>query len=160
MPYRNPDLQAAASRDYKRLRTEAVAKLKEEPCVECGGRFPTECMQWDHRPGETKFRPISTMSNYSWARILAEIAKCDLVCANCHAIRTRARITLKPPYAKPERVPRVARTKKPRVLKMYCIHGHLYDAANTYTYHGKRHCRACNRLTIQRRDRARRLVVE
>ena len=30
------------------------------------------------------------------------------------------------------------RGRKPR-----CIHGHLYDEANTYTWHGQRQCRAC-----------------
>jgi hypothetical protein len=46
-------------------------------------------MQWDHRPGSQKVGDISVAF---WGRsrqeVIAEIAKCDLVCANCHAIRT------------------------------------------------------------------------
>ena len=46
-------------------------------------------MQWDHKPG---FEKVGDLSAALWGRsrdeILAEIAKCDLVCANCHAIRT------------------------------------------------------------------------
>jgi hypothetical protein len=46
-------------------------------------------MQWDHLPGSEKLGDISTgMRWLSRAQILEEIAKCELVCANCHAIRT------------------------------------------------------------------------
>jgi hypothetical protein len=49
-------------------------------------------MQFDHRPGEGKsFDVASAVRGYSRKRILAEIAKCDLVCANCHAVRTYRR---------------------------------------------------------------------
>ena len=65
--------------------------LKGGPCVDCGGRFPPECMDWDHRPGEVKTAEVGALRSGSLERMLAEIAKCDLVCANCHRIRTRAR---------------------------------------------------------------------
>jgi len=46
-------------------------------------------MQWDHRPGAEK---IGNISADFWGRtrdeVLDEIAKCELVCTNCHAIRT------------------------------------------------------------------------
>lgn len=29
--------------------------------------------------------------------------------------------------------------------KLYCVNGHLYDAANTYWWRGERHCRTCRR---------------
>lgn len=49
-------------------------------------------MQWDHKPG---FEKLGDVSGDFWGRgreeVLAEIAKCDLVCANCHAIRTFTR---------------------------------------------------------------------
>ena len=46
-------------------------------------------MQWDHRPGFEKLGDISVdFSERSRAEVLAEIAKCDLVCVNCHTIRT------------------------------------------------------------------------
>jgi hypothetical protein len=60
-----------------------------KPCTDCGGSFPPEALQWDHRPGTIKVGEISDgLKNRSRAMILEEIAKCDLVCANCHAIRT------------------------------------------------------------------------
>ena len=46
-------------------------------------------MQWDHKPGFEKLGDISAdFWGRSRADVLAEIAKCDLVCVNCHTIRT------------------------------------------------------------------------
>lgn len=46
-------------------------------------------MQWDHRPGVEKLVELSAAFG-RWSRkdVLAEISKCDLVCTNCHIIRT------------------------------------------------------------------------
>lgn len=70
-----------------------LRELKDgRPCADCGRVFPPQVMQWDHRPGSEKLFEIST--GYGrWTReaILAEIAKCDLVCTNCHIIRTFSR---------------------------------------------------------------------
>jgi len=50
-------------------------------------------MQWDHLPGVEKLGDISgSLRNHSRTKILAETAKCELVCANCHAIRTYKRL--------------------------------------------------------------------
>lgn len=66
-------------------------ELKARPCMDCRLSFPPECMDYDHRPGTVKVRALVEMKSYSMERMLAEIAKCDLVCANCHRIRTKAR---------------------------------------------------------------------
>ena len=65
--------------------------LKAEPCTDCGGTFPPVCMDWDHLPGVLKVRSVGLLLTYSRERILAEVAKCELVCANCHRIRTHQR---------------------------------------------------------------------
>lgn len=64
--------------------------LKSDPCSDCGKTFSSVAMDFDHVRG-VKFRMVSTMVNYSWERVLDEIAKCELVCANCHRIRTKFR---------------------------------------------------------------------
>lgn len=46
-------------------------------------------MDFDHLLD--KFKNVSRMTAYKWDRIEAEIAKCELVCANCHRVRTFAR---------------------------------------------------------------------
>jgi hypothetical protein len=66
--------------------------LKRAPCTDCGGRFPPICMHYDHRDWRTKQRPVATWTSAGALRqMLEEIERCDLVCANCHAIRTGAR---------------------------------------------------------------------
>ena len=54
-------------------------------CTHCGEKHPA-CLDSHHRdPGEKEFR-ISAFGYMGWSkeRILAEIAKCDVLCANCH----------------------------------------------------------------------------
>ncbi len=57
------------------------------PCADCQGLYPSVCLHWHHRDPLTKTMTISR-DRRSKAAILAEIEKCDLLCANCHAIRT------------------------------------------------------------------------
>jgi len=46
-------------------------------------------MDFDHRDGTTKVQGVTRMvSRAGTDRILAEAAKCDIVCANCHRLRT------------------------------------------------------------------------
>lgn len=67
-----------------------IQELKNKPCMDCGGIFPPYVMDFDHRDPKQKIGTISRfrMCNYSREKIFAEIAKCDLVCSNCHRIRT------------------------------------------------------------------------
>jgi len=71
---------------------ERLAVLQAEPCMDCKNRFPVCAMQYDHVRGE-KSDNVSTMvaEGREWSVIETEIAKCELVCANCHAIRTMER---------------------------------------------------------------------
>ena len=81
------------TRNWERGRAEWLLSLKRgKPCTDCGRVFPPEVMQWDHLPGVVKLGEISTgLRGRSRDEVLEEIAKCELVCANCHAIRTFAR---------------------------------------------------------------------
>lgn len=63
--------------------------LKDRPCADCGGRFHPAAMAFDHLPGMPKRLDIATLvlkGSVGLAR--TEIAKCEVVCANCHAVRT------------------------------------------------------------------------
>lgn len=70
---------------YKMLRL-----LKSRPCMDCAGSFPWYVMDFDHRDPTTKASNVSLMVGQSiaWERVLEEAAKCDLVCACCHRLRT------------------------------------------------------------------------
>lgn len=70
-----------------------LRSLKEgRACADCGRVYPPQVMQWDHKPG---FEKVGDVSQAFWGRtrvdVLAEIAKCDLVCTNCHIVRTFTR---------------------------------------------------------------------
>lgn len=83
-------------RARKRERIQANAQwafaLKRHPCTDCGSTFHPAAMQWDHI-GTDKVSAIAEMvkDGYGRTAIRAEIKKCQLVCANCHAIRTYER---------------------------------------------------------------------
>lgn len=75
-------------RDAYTERREWMQSLKIGPCVDCGQCYHPEAMQFDHL-GD-KVYCVSDLIARGWGRerMLAEIAKCELVCANCHAVRT------------------------------------------------------------------------
>lgn len=65
-----------------------VDYLTHHPCIDCGERNIV-VLQFDHRDGTDKVSTIGAMLNHSsWAKLLAEVAKCDVRCANCHRLRT------------------------------------------------------------------------
>jgi hypothetical protein len=71
---------------------EIIARIKDTPCMDCGGRFHFSQMEFDHRPGTNKEMAIGRNIGAKLTRLLTEIEKCDIVCANCHAYRTWERI--------------------------------------------------------------------
>lgn len=79
-----------AARQYREARAKFNA-LKDGPCSDCDVRYPPYVMQWDHRDSSQKEFTIGQSTRVAWRRVLAEVAKCDLVCANCHAVRTHER---------------------------------------------------------------------
>lgn len=71
-------------RDYVR------SVKNDQPCTDCGQKYPFYIMQFDHREPDKKEFTIGRIAQLtpSMERLKAEIAKCDLVCANCHASRS------------------------------------------------------------------------
>ena len=69
-----------------------VARLARKECVICKYKVTREnalSFDWDHRDAFEKTYQISKMNCKSDDLFYAEIEKCDLVCRNCHAIRTK-----------------------------------------------------------------------
>lgn len=60
-----------------------------EPCTDCGQYYHYSCMDFDHIRGN-KINQVSQMirGNLHFSFIEEEISKCELVCANCHRLRT------------------------------------------------------------------------
>lgn len=65
-----------------------VAAQKSVPCADCGGRFPSVCMDLDHVRGEKRFNVAQGVYDRTFSEVVEEVAKCDVVCANCHRVRT------------------------------------------------------------------------
>jgi len=71
---------------------DKINELKSVPCTDCGKTFPSYVMDFDHMGIEEKICNISQMVGVKGMEsILSEIAKCEIVCANCHRIRTHER---------------------------------------------------------------------
>ena len=83
----------AAKKDRKRKRLrEIVREAKSRPCADCGQTYPYYVMDLDHT-GEDKSMIVSKLVNFgATQRLLDEIAKCEVVCANCHRERTWRRM--------------------------------------------------------------------
>lgn len=66
-----------------------VHEQQRGPCADCGIAYPPVVMQFDHVRG-VKVESVSRMvsSGVGQDTIAKEIAKCEVVCANCHALRT------------------------------------------------------------------------
>lgn len=95
----NPDKVRVYKATRYARRRQWLNDAKSQPCMDCGGRFPPECMDFDHRPGTDKKFIIGGELSHAMDDVLTEMAKCDLVCSNCHRIRTkqrRAQIAIRP----------------------------------------------------------------
>ncbi len=68
-----------------------VDYLHSHPCVDCG-QTDIRVLEFDHIHGN-KSNNIARMvgEGFSWSTIEAEIAKCEVRCANCHRIKTNER---------------------------------------------------------------------
>ncbi len=77
----------------KRLKDDKAERvfnyLRAHPCVDCGESDPV-VLEFDHRDAASRVLYIAQMieRRYSWAKIQAEIEKCDVRCANCHRRKT------------------------------------------------------------------------
>lgn len=76
------------AKEHDLEKKEYIRGKKRCPCADCGVQYPYYVMQFDHLPEFQKLRPLALMWERSWKDIDDEIAKCEVVCANCHAERT------------------------------------------------------------------------
>jgi len=75
-------------RAHWRATAAMLNKLRDVPCADCGRRFPPCVMQFDHRDPASKKYEVTRVLTRAHATILEEVAKCDIVCTNCHRDRT------------------------------------------------------------------------
>lgn len=71
------------------LRKILLEYLSDKSCQKCGISDP-RVLEFDHLDSSTKSFGIARAigDTISWEKILLEIEKCQILCANCHKIRT------------------------------------------------------------------------
>lgn len=72
-------------------RKRILDELRAGPCLDCLGEFPAVCMDFDHVRGPKLFGVMSHYRDKTIEQLMAEVEKCEVVCSNCHRIRTAAR---------------------------------------------------------------------
>jgi hypothetical protein len=115
MPLKDPEARRAYHREYMRtwyqrnkdIHMQRVLRVtqrqrefarrfvdnaKSQPCLDCGVQFPPCAMDFDHVRG-TKVADLARLrlARGGWSKLVDEIAKCEVVCANCHRLRTKLR---------------------------------------------------------------------
>lgn len=85
---------AKRKRDKRNNLRKMVSQIKSDAiCADCKVNYPPHILQFDHLPerGEKVADITTLMMNSSKEAVLAEIRKCEIVCANCHWERTYQR---------------------------------------------------------------------
>lgn len=80
--------QRAATKSLVRDKKTQLVEYKGGKCIDCGGVFSPCCYHFDHRDPFSKKAGIAKIIHRPLEELKTEADKCDLVCANCHAIRT------------------------------------------------------------------------
>lgn len=84
-----------SAKKRKQLHTilEELHLFKEKHgCADCRNHFPHYVLEFDHKPGFQKIDNVyRVLRTYGEEAAWREVKKCDVVCANCHKIRTYQR---------------------------------------------------------------------
>lgn len=75
----------------KRILKEVRRIKSTTPCSDCKTLYPYYVMHFDHVTGTKQGNINRMVYTSSYQSVLVEISKCDVVCANCHHIRTYTR---------------------------------------------------------------------
>ena len=71
---------------------------EKQGCIDCGENYPHYILEFDHKPEFEKSGIVyKILCDKGLDAAWEEIAKCDVVCANCHKLRTY----LRKPWGKP-----------------------------------------------------------
>ena len=90
-------IREASRRNTKKLTyySPIVNPLKNKPCMDCHIKYESFVMDFDHTDPFKKSFHISKpkfKTEDKKKELIEEIMKCDVVCANCHRIRTFVKI--------------------------------------------------------------------
>jgi 5-methylcytosine-specific restriction endonuclease McrA len=86
MPYSREEMREYM-RAYRERRMADARQRLGGCCANCGS---TEDLHFDHIDPASKAKAITQLLHASRARFEAELAKCQLLCGDCHRVKTRA----------------------------------------------------------------------
>lgn len=82
-----PDrVKASGRKHYLKIRT-LINASKDKPCKDCKVSYPSYVMDFDHKNPCDKLFNVGE-GGVGYEALKLEILKCDVVCSNCHRIRT------------------------------------------------------------------------
>ena len=88
----NRQVYIEKNRRLRNRKRQYLRDVKSAPCMDCKISYPYFVMDFDHREGDDKLGELGrSVHIWSWMKLKEEIAKCDVVCSNCHRTRTAKR---------------------------------------------------------------------
>lgn len=88
-PARQKKIREVALRNRETNRKWIRQYKVDKGCIDCGYNAHWAALQFDHL--RDKEFNVSGMLKYGLTKIKQEIEKCEVVCSNCHSIRTATR---------------------------------------------------------------------
>ena len=89
MPYANKDKHYIHVKKWQdRVRKRYYEYKESRACQDCEKFYPYYVMEFHHVRGTKKFTLARRSASFESKEFMEEMAKCDLLCANCHRIRT------------------------------------------------------------------------
>jgi len=84
--------EKTTDRKHKSHLIKYIQEMKSSsPCLDCKTSYPYYVMDFDHVRGRKQKNVMELINTLSKKKIDEEIAKCEIVCSNCHRIRTHKR---------------------------------------------------------------------
>lgn len=84
----NKEKEIKRAKKNKKAIRDLIVKEKSKPCADCKVEYPFYVMEFDHAQGKKILNLASAHLRRGRLSVLKEIAKCDIVCSNCHKART------------------------------------------------------------------------
>jgi hypothetical protein len=81
---RNKAMRQVQILAYKVALKAEVAKIKLTGCIRCGYNKCAEAIEFHHKDSNKEATISNMVNNGQRKALLAEIKKCDILCANCH----------------------------------------------------------------------------
>lgn len=83
---KNSEKRKAITNRQRQEARDFIRSCKDVPCERCGIKWHPAAMDFHHKDSTQKESEISTSVRKGWSikRIRAEIAKCEIICSNCH----------------------------------------------------------------------------